>query len=123
MGLPRGDHRPALPARRHAAPRAHGRPPRAPAARGRRARAQRLPRAHPLRRAARSLQRRLSERGTSFQAIVDDARRAMAEELLAAHRATVTEAAFAVGFTDVAAFTRAFKRWNGVPPGAWSRRR
>ncbi|WP_437986758.1 AraC family transcriptional regulator ligand-binding domain-containing protein [Sorangium sp. So ce117] len=72
---------------------------------------------------ARSLQRRLSERGTSFQAIVDDARRAMAEELLAAHRATVTEAAFAVGFTDVAAFTRAFKRWTGVPPGAWSRRR
>ncbi|WP_437282236.1 AraC family transcriptional regulator ligand-binding domain-containing protein [Sorangium sp. So ce375] len=72
---------------------------------------------------ARSLQRRLSERGTSFQAIVDAARRAMAEELLGAHRASVTEAAFAVGFADVAAFTRAFKRWTGVPPGEWSRRR
>ena len=46
-----------------------------------------------------------------------------AEELLAAHRASVTEAAFAVGFADVAAFTRAFRRWNGVPPGEWSRRR
>jgi AraC-like DNA-binding protein len=72
---------------------------------------------------ARSLQRRLAERGTSFQVIVDDARRAMAEELLAARRASVTEAAFAVGFADVAAFTRAFRRWNGVPPGEWSRRR
>jgi len=70
---------------------------------------------------ARSLQRRLAERGTGFHAIVEEVRRALAEELLASHRATVTEAAFAVGFADVAAFTRAFRRWNGVPPGEWSR--
>jgi AraC-like DNA-binding protein len=72
---------------------------------------------------ARSLQRRLSERGMTFQAVVDDARRRLAEELLAAQRASVTEAAFATGFADVAAFSRAFRRWHGVPPGEWSRRR
>ncbi|MFT3767624.1 MAG: helix-turn-helix domain-containing protein [Minicystis sp.] len=72
---------------------------------------------------ARSLQRRLADRGTSFQTVVDEARRAMAEELLSAHRASVTEAAFAVGFADVTAFTRAFRRWNGVPPGEWSKQR
>jgi AraC-like DNA-binding protein len=72
---------------------------------------------------ARSLQRRLAERGTGFHAIVEEVRRALAEELLTSHRATVTEAAFAVGFADVAAFTRAFRRWNGVPPGEWSRDR
>lgn len=70
---------------------------------------------------ARSLQRRLGERGTTFQAVVDDARRALAEELLARQRATVAEAAFTTGFSDVAAFTRAFRRWTGVPPGEWAR--
>jgi AraC-like DNA-binding protein len=69
----------------------------------------------------RSLQRRLGERGTTFQALVDDARRALAEELLARQRATVTEAAFTTGFSDVAAFTRAFRRWTGLPPGEWAR--
>jgi AraC-like DNA-binding protein len=72
---------------------------------------------------ARSLQRRLGERGTSFQALVDDARRAMAEELLGGQHASVTETAFAVGFADVPAFTRAFRRWTGTPPSAWSGRR
>jgi AraC-like DNA-binding protein len=79
--------------------------------------------ARALRTSARSLQRRLGERGTTFQAIVDDARRALAEELLARQRATVTEAAFTTGFSDVAAFTRAFRRWTGVPPGEWARGR
>ncbi len=79
--------------------------------------------ARSLRTSARSLQRRLGERGTTFHAIVDDARRAMAEELLARRRATVTEAAFTTGFSDVAAFTRAFRRWTGVPPGEWARSR
>ena len=79
--------------------------------------------ARSLNTSARSLQRRLSERGTTFQALVDDARRALAEELLGGQRATVTEAAFTTGFSDVAAFTRAFRRWTGVPPGEWSRSR
>lgn len=78
--------------------------------------------ARSLHTSARSLQRRLGERGTTFQALVDGARRALAEELLATQRASVTETAFAAGFSEVAAFTRAFRRWNGVPPGEWSRR-
>jgi len=79
--------------------------------------------ARALRTSARSLQRRLGERGTTFQAIVDDARRALAEELLARQHATVTEAAFTTGFSDVAAFTRAFRRWTGSPPAEWARGR
>jgi AraC-like DNA-binding protein len=77
--------------------------------------------ARALRVSPRSLQRRLGQRGTTFQALVDDARRALAEELLARRGATVTEAAFTTGFSDVAAFTRAFRRWTGLPPGEWAR--
>lgn len=71
---------------------------------------------------ARSLQRRLADRGLTFNGVVDDARRVLAEELLGGQRASVTETAFAAGFADVPAFSRAFRRWNGVPPGEWSRR-
>jgi AraC-like DNA-binding protein len=64
----------------------------------------------------RSLERRLSARGTSFQDVRDAVRRSIAEELLVARGANVTEAAFAAGFSEVASFTRAFRRWTGMAP-------
>jgi AraC-like DNA-binding protein len=71
----------------------------------------------------RSLERRLSERGTSFQAVRDEVRRAIAEELLVARGASVAEAAFAVGFSEVAPFTRAFRRWTGMAPSEFLRKK
>lgn len=66
-----------------------------------------------------TLQRRLTAEGTSFQSIKDELRRDMAIVLL--NTSTVTLAALAqeLGFTDCAAFQRAFKCWTGSPPGSY----
>ncbi|SFH62543.1 AraC family transcriptional regulator [Albimonas pacifica] len=68
---------------------------------------------------ARTLQRRLSERGLTFQALVDEARRRLAQELVAGSRYSLAEIAFLTGFSEQSAFTRAFKRWSGRSPRAW----
>ena len=65
---------------------------------------------------ARTLQRRLSERGYSFQSLVDESRRELAERLLKGTEYPLTEVAFMTGFSDQSAFNRAFKRWAGQTP-------
>jgi AraC-like DNA-binding protein len=64
----------------------------------------------------RSLRRRLSERGVTFRAVVEGVQRRRAEQLLALRKHSITEIAFLLGFSETCAFTRAFKRWLGVPP-------
>lgn len=66
---------------------------------------------------ARSLDRRLAAEGTQFRAVVDAARRDRAEALLDAG-ASVADVAQALGYSDVANFRRAFRRWTGVAPSA-----
>jgi AraC-like DNA-binding protein len=68
---------------------------------------------------ARTLQRRLESEGASFSEIVDGAREKLARRWLADRTRTLSEVAFGLGFSDLAAFSRAFKRWTGKPPGAW----
>ena len=70
---------------------------------------------------ARTLQRRLEADGTSFTAVVDATREALARELLGGGELTVAEVADRVGFADAATFSRAFKRWTGTPPGRFRR--
>lgn len=67
----------------------------------------------------RTLQRRLSERGTSYQALVDEARRHLAQQLVGDRRYSLSEIAFLTGFSEQSAFTRAFKRWEGLSPRAF----
>ncbi|MCW2608030.1 MAG: putative transcriptional regulator [Frankiales bacterium] len=69
----------------------------------------------------RTLRRRLAEEGTSFRALVDEVRQALAEELLATRLVGVEEVARRLGYAEAASFTHAFTRWKGVPPGAWAR--
>jgi AraC-like DNA-binding protein len=67
----------------------------------------------------RSLQRRLTEEGTSFSDLLDKVRRELAVSHM--HRAdtSVTEIAFLLGFSDLSAFSRAFRRWTGASPSAY----
>jgi AraC-like DNA-binding protein len=65
--------------------------------------------------------RRLKEEGTTCQTIVDDVKFSRARHLLAAGDALVLEIALALGYPDQSAFTRAFRRWSGVPPSEWRR--
>jgi AraC-like DNA-binding protein len=71
----------------------------------------------------RTLQRRLAARSTSFQALVDEARRHLALRLLRGEDdVALTEVTYMTGFSDQSAFTRAFKRWTGQTPGAYRAR-
>jgi AraC-like DNA-binding protein len=64
----------------------------------------------------RTLQRRLRDQGTSFDALADATRRQLAERYLGEHRFSVQETAFLLGYSDVSAFHRAFSRWTGTSP-------
>jgi AraC-like DNA-binding protein len=64
----------------------------------------------------RTLQRRLVEEGTSFRAARDRARCERARERLAERDVAIATVADELGFADVAAFSKAFRRWTGAPP-------
>jgi AraC-like DNA-binding protein len=64
---------------------------------------------------SRTLRRRLDEQGQTFRGVIDRVRRERADDMLA--RGTpVKEVAFALGFSDPSAFSRAYKRWTGRAP-------
>lgn len=68
---------------------------------------------------ARTLQRRLSDQGYSFQSLVDTARKDLAQRLLRETKYSLAEVAFLTGFSEQSAFTRAFKRWVGHTPRSY----
>ena len=64
----------------------------------------------------RTLQRKLEAEGTSWSALVDSLRHEMALAYLA-QGLPLPAVAQALGYADVTAFHRAFKRWTGSSPG------
>lgn len=64
----------------------------------------------------RSLQRRLTDEDLSWKALLEKTRRTLVERHLALPGTTITQLAFMLGFSDVSAFSRAFKKWYGVSP-------
>jgi len=69
-----------------------------------------------LRMSQRTLCRRLEEEGTTYRELLDDLRRQLAMQYLARRDLSVSEVAFLLGFSQAAAFHRAFKRWTGRTP-------
>jgi AraC-like DNA-binding protein len=63
-----------------------------------------------------TLRRRLKAEGTSFEALLDQLRHKMAIHYLDEGNVSISEAAYMVGFSEPAAFSRAFKRWTGTSP-------
>jgi AraC-like DNA-binding protein len=63
-----------------------------------------------------TLYRRLKAEGTTFEKLIDALRRRLALEYLSGRRVSVNETAYLLGFSDPAAFSRAFKRWTGRSP-------
>ncbi len=65
---------------------------------------------------ARTLQRRLQEERTTFQAELDAHRADLARRYLADGKLGVSEIAFLLGYADASAFARAHRRWFGSAP-------
>lgn len=63
-----------------------------------------------------TLYRSLKDEGVTFEQVLDELRHKLALEYLRGEKTTVNETAYLVGFSDPAAFSRAFKRWTGKSP-------
>ena len=61
----------------------------------------------------RTLQRRLAEQEMDFKALVDDTRRRFSLHYLRDPKHTLTEIAYMLGYSEISAFSRAFRRWTG----------
>lgn len=68
---------------------------------------------------SRTLQRKLGELGTSYQALLEDVRHQCARNLLATTDLDASEVAFLLGFEELNSFTRAFHGWEGASPNQW----
>ncbi len=70
----------------------------------------------------RTLQRRLHSEGTSFQQLLDDSRRELAQRYLRKPHSSVKQVAQLLGFEDQSNFFRACKRWFGESPARYRER-
>lgn len=70
---------------------------------------------------ARTLQRKLKEEGTSYQLLLDEMRHELSMRYLLEPGITIGEVAYLLGFSETATFHRAFRRWQGMPPGEYQR--
>lgn len=66
----------------------------------------------------RTLQRKLSEQGTSFAAVYQSLRQDMAQQYIQDSQMSITEIAYLLGFSEQSNFTRAFRRWYGISPSS-----
>lgn len=71
----------------------------------------------------RTLARRLHEQGQTFDRLLDEVRREKALQAVADTTSSLPEIAEALGFAEVSTFYRAFRRWTGLPPVRWRKRR
>ena len=67
----------------------------------------------------RTLHRRLVEEDTSFHALLEDVRHTLAVEHVKSGRFSIEEIAYTLGYSDLANFRRAFKRWENMPPSEY----
>ena len=68
---------------------------------------------------SRTLQRRLSEAGITFQQLLEEARRELAYHYLLQSSLELNETAYLLGYENANSFFRAFHDWEGISPGQW----
>src|SRR3989440_2859794 len=67
----------------------------------------------------RTLQRRLTEQGITFQRLLDEARHELARHYLLHSSRELNETAYLLGYEDANSFFRAFHHWEVTSPGQW----
>ena len=70
----------------------------------------------------RTLQRRLKDEGCSYRQLVEEVRLGTAIRLLVRPGMKLADIGRALGYSDPAHFTRAFRRWTGETPSTFRRR-
>lgn len=70
----------------------------------------------------RTLRKRLTAEGTSFQQLVSQTRFELAKQLLDNTQLPLSEIAAALHFADAAVFSRAFRKWSSASPRDWRAR-
>lgn len=66
-----------------------------------------------------TFRRRLADKGAAYSQLRENVLHDIARELLARRDPTVNDIAAHLGYSDAAAFRRAFIRWQGESPSAW----
>ena len=69
-----------------------------------------------------TLYRKLKKEGLSFQGLVEQVRQDKALRYVAGDQYALGEIAFLLGFSELSAFSRAFKRWTGTSPAEYRAR-
>jgi AraC-like DNA-binding protein len=64
----------------------------------------------------RTLQRRLAETGTTYRKLLTEVRMELASKYIQNQQLTLTELSYQLGYSEVSAFSRAFKTWTGQSP-------
>jgi AraC-like DNA-binding protein len=67
----------------------------------------------------RTLHRRLVDEGTSYREVLESVRHTLAIQHVRSGRFSMEEIAYRLGYSDLANFRRAFKRWEAVPPSVF----
>ena len=67
----------------------------------------------------RTLQRRITDEGTTFRELLNETRHELVRQYLGNGSVEITEAAFLVGYEDPNSFYRAFRSWEGKTPAEW----
>src|SRR5258708_21571130 len=68
-----------------------------------------------------TLFRKLKTEGVTFEQVMDELRHQLALHYLHGKKVPVNQTAYLVGFSEPAAFSRAFKRWTGSSPRIYTR--
>jgi AraC-like DNA-binding protein len=70
---------------------------------------------------ARTVHRRLEERGLNFRTLLQQTRIQLARQYLDEGRISLGEIALMLGYSEQSAFTRAFRTWTGMSPKQYQR--
>ncbi len=68
-----------------------------------------------------TLYRKLKSEGHSFQELIEAVRKEKAIRYIKEKRYSLSEIAFLLGFSELSAFSRAFKRWTGTSPAKYEK--
>jgi len=70
-----------------------------------------------------TLRRKLAREGTKFGTVVQGAKFGVAAQLIDDTDLTFADVASAIGIYDSSVFTHAFRRWSGLTPSQWRKRK